>query len=90
MLIWCPWTGQQHLLFLIPNPTTDPRQGYMPINGQCDFVFLNNVSAEGVARVAAHELGHGVFRLTIYFAQESGTSFLFSGGESERGVVIPL
>jgi hypothetical protein len=30
----------------------------MPINGQCGFVFLNNVSAEGVARVAAHEFKH--------------------------------
>jgi len=60
-----------YYLFLIPNPTTDPRQGYMPINGQCGFVFLNNVSAEGVARVAAHELGHGVFRLYHTFSSDN-------------------
>jgi hypothetical protein len=43
----------------------------MPINGQCGFVFLNNVSAEGVARVAAHELGHGVFRLYHIFSSDN-------------------
>jgi len=35
----------------------------MTIKGQCGFIFLNNVSADGVARVAAHELGHGIFSL---------------------------
>jgi len=43
----------------------------MPINGQCGFIFLNNVSAEGVARVAAHELGHGVFRLYHTFSSDN-------------------
>jgi hypothetical protein len=43
----------------------------MPINGQCGFVFLNNVSAEGVARIAAHELGHGVFRLYHTFSSDN-------------------
>jgi hypothetical protein len=43
----------------------------MPINGQCGFVFLNNVSAEGVARVAAHELGHGAFRLYHTFSSDN-------------------
>jgi len=43
----------------------------MPINGQCGFVFLHNVSAEGVARVAAHELGHGVFRLYHTFSSDN-------------------
>jgi hypothetical protein len=66
-----PLDGDTYYLFLIPNPTTDPRQGYMPINGQCGFVFLNNVSPEGVARVAAHELGHGVFRLYHTFSSDN-------------------
>jgi GH24 family phage-related lysozyme (muramidase) len=66
-----PLDGNTYYLFLIPNPTTDPRQGYMPINGQCGFIFLNNVSAEGVARVAAHELGHGVFRLYHTFSSDN-------------------
>ena len=66
-----PLDGGTYYLFLIPNPTTDPRQGYMPINGQCGFIFLNNVSAEGVARVAAHELGHGVFRLYHTFSSDN-------------------
>jgi len=35
----------------------------MTIKGQCGFIFLNNVSADGVARVATHELGHGIFSL---------------------------
>jgi hypothetical protein len=43
----------------------------MPINGQCGFIFLNNVSAEGVARVAAHELGHGAFRLYHTFSSDN-------------------
>jgi hypothetical protein len=43
----------------------------MPINGQCGFVFLNNVSADGVARVAAHELGHGAFRLYHTFSSDN-------------------
>jgi len=32
---------------------------------------LNNVSADGVARVAAHELGHGVFRLYHTFSSDN-------------------
>ena len=43
----------------------------MPINGQCGFIFLNNVSTERVARVAAHELGHGVFRLYHTFSSDN-------------------
>jgi hypothetical protein len=43
----------------------------MPINGQCGFIFLNNVSADGVARVAAHELGHGAFRLYHTFSSKN-------------------
>jgi len=37
----------------------------------CGFVFLNNVSADGVARIAAHELGHGAFRLYHTFSSDN-------------------
>jgi hypothetical protein len=63
----------------------------MPINGQCGFVFLNNISAEGVARVAEHELGHGIFRL--YHILCSGIRYfipLLWRGVRKKGGNTPL
>ncbi|MCC9073523.1 fibronectin type III domain-containing protein [Flavobacterium sp. F-65] len=68
-------TANSYVLFITDKASSTGQDGYMRLNGQFGYVFnsANN-------KTAAHELGHGIFKLEHPFEQyktsESGTDFL--------------
>ncbi|MEO1049145.1 MAG: hypothetical protein AAFX87_00875 [Bacteroidota bacterium] len=58
-----------YYLFLVRNPASGLKVGYMPKKRQYGFLFLDNIySEENMVKSIAHELGHGAFRLSHPFS----------------------
>lgn len=73
-------TANSYVLFITDKASSANIQGYMRLNGQFGYVF-NSAND----KTAAHELGHGIFKLEHPFEQyktsESGTDFLMDYSE---------
>ncbi|GAA3746669.1 hypothetical protein GCM10022422_33870 [Flavobacterium ginsengisoli] len=67
--------GNSYVLFITNKEASTGQKGYMRLNGQFGYVFK---SADD--KIAAHELGHGIFKLEHPFEQyktvDSSTDFL--------------
>lgn len=67
-----------YVLFVTNHTASKGQEGYMRLNGQFGYVFAPPSGAGG--KTAAHELGHGIFKLEHPFEQyktsESSTDFL--------------
>ena len=76
--------GNSYVLFLTNKTSSTGQQGYMRLNGQFGYVFKTGNSA-----TAAHELGHGIFKLEhpfeTYKTAESSTDLLMDYSE---GIVL--
>lgn len=72
--------GNSYVLFLTNKTSSTGQQGYMRLNGQFGYVFKTGNSA-----TAAHELGHGIFKLEhpfeTYKTTESSTDLLMDYSE---------
>ncbi len=75
------WDAKAYHLFLLPNniSLTKPLSGFMPKTRQWGYIFnahtndvLENKSSQNL--VAAHELGHGVFKLAHPFQNDENKS----------------
>ncbi|TDO94890.1 ADP-ribosyltransferase domain-containing protein [Flavobacterium sp. 245] len=51
-----------YVLFVTNNTSSTGQQGYMRLNGQFGYVFKSGLEKIPV-KIAAHELGHGIFKL---------------------------
>ncbi|VDH02633.1 hypothetical protein [Bergeyella zoohelcum] len=57
-------TELAYYIFVTDRPSSNGQRGYMKLNGQFGFVFLSsNKTTKNDARVIAHELAHGAFKL---------------------------
>lgn len=72
-------------------PTTNPIGGFMPKASQFGFVFTNGSGDETkstTGQTAAHELGHGIFRLEHPFegtgTKSSGTNWLMDYDDGDK------
>jgi hypothetical protein len=63
--------SNKYYLFLTDFPVKNTLNSYMPFKGQFAFISTQEVSSEDLPRVAAHELGHGTFRLYHTFSDKS-------------------
>ncbi len=54
-------------LFLVPNSESGRTQGFMPRKKQAGFIFIEQLGEASLAKVIAHEIGHGAFRLEHTF-----------------------
>ncbi len=54
-------------LFLVPNSESGRTQGFMPRKKQAGFIFMEQLGEASLAKVIAHEIGHGAFRLEHTF-----------------------
>jgi predicted chitinase len=54
-------------LFLVPNSESGRTQGFMPRKKQAGFIFMEQLGEAPLAKVIAHEIGHGAFRLEHTF-----------------------
>ncbi|MBF7093605.1 hypothetical protein IUY40_18905, partial [Flavobacterium sp. ALJ2] len=72
---WYKGDGNSYVLFITDKASSTGQDGYMRLNGQFGYVF-NSAND----KTAAHELGHGIFKLEHpfekYKTSESGTDFL--------------
>ncbi len=75
------WDAKAYHLFLLPNDMslTKPLSGFMPKTRQWGYIFnahkddaLENKSSQNL--IAAHELGHGVFKLAHPFQNDENKS----------------
>jgi hypothetical protein len=47
-------------------------QGFMPLGGRFGYLFKNQISANEITTIAAHELGHGIWALKHTFDNDYG------------------
>ncbi|WP_343697487.1 fibronectin type III domain-containing protein [Flavobacterium sp.] len=70
-------TESSYVLFMTNKTSSTGQQGYMRLNGQFGYVFN---SGNVLSKTAAHELGHGIFKLEhpfeVYKTIEKSTDFL--------------
>ncbi|MET3028632.1 fibronectin type III domain-containing protein [Flavobacterium sp. UW10123] len=68
-----------YVLFVTNKTSSTGQEGYMRLNGQFGYVFTN-ANGQDNSNTAAHELGHGIFKLEHPFEQyktaEGSTDFL--------------
>lgn len=90
------WDAKAYHLFLLPNDIslTKPLSGFMPKTRQWGYIFnahkddaLENKSSQNL--VAAHELGHGAFKLPHPFQDDenksgSGTNWLMDYNNGDQ------
>lgn len=69
-----------YVLFITDKASSTKQQGYMRLNGRFGYVFKS-----GLAKTAAHELGHGIFKLEhpfeLYKTTEKATDLLMDYSE---------
>ncbi|PBI83953.1 Fibronectin type III domain protein [Flavobacterium sp. ACN2] len=69
-----------YVLFITNKTSSTKQDGYMRLNGQFGYVFAKANNGKENLATAAHELGHGIFKLEHPFEQyktaEGSTSFL--------------
>jgi hypothetical protein len=69
-----------YVLFITNKISSTKQDGYMRLNGQFGYVFAKANNGKENLATAAHELGHGIFKLEHPFEQyktaEGSTSFL--------------
>lgn len=53
---------RSYILFMVDGKAGDAT-GFMPLNRSAGFIYLQGQSTDAVARIVAHELGHGAFGL---------------------------
>ncbi|PAM94918.1 hypothetical protein B4N84_10765 [Flavobacterium sp. IR1] len=77
-----------YVLFVTEKASSTGQAGYMRLNGKFGYVFAPP-SGGGGLKIAAHELGHGIFKLEhpfeLYKTTEKGTDLLMDYSE---GIVL--
>jgi hypothetical protein len=64
-----PLAPHTYYLFVVPRANQSEVTGYMPRRRQAGFLFADNITASNAAKIIAHELGHGAFRLKHTFPE---------------------
>lgn len=63
-------TPETFYLFVVSNPKSKTKAGYMPRKKQAGFIFIDKLGSEDNAvKTIAHELAHGAFRLAHTFSE---------------------
>jgi hypothetical protein len=58
-----------YYLFLVANPKSKTKLGYMPRKKQAGFIFVDKLGEPTAVNTIAHELAHGAFRLEHTFSE---------------------
>jgi hypothetical protein len=64
-----PLAPHTYYLFVVPRANQSEVTGYMPRRRLAGFLFAENITASNAAKIIAHELGHGAFRLKHTFPE---------------------